>query len=180
MGCVLVQWTFHPFILKSKKIYTVLVWCRVLAILVVSAIIMCVIYVRHAVMFWVLFKISMIGHWFIFRLLFFSKCCSAKLLIVFSWKTAFSHQECISLLTFAHSIFQACQILRIVTFYSTQLPGPNYHCREVIPAKSYFLWDFLGFFWFFPSFYMRIRLTTCFHNVKTTTPSTSGESQRIT
>ncbi|XP_078178876.1 phosphatidylinositol:ceramide inositolphosphotransferase-like isoform X1 [Carex rostrata] len=23
-----------------------------------------------------------------------------------------------------------CQILRIVTFYSTQLPGPNYHCRE--------------------------------------------------
>ncbi|CAN0854602.1 Phosphatidylinositol:ceramide inositolphosphotransferase 3 [Linum grandiflorum] len=24
----------------------------------------------------------------------------------------------------------ACQILRIVTFYSTQLPGPNYHCRE--------------------------------------------------
>ncbi|KAM7464008.1 hypothetical protein LguiA_032129 [Lonicera macranthoides] len=53
-----VLWTFHPFILKSKKIYTVLVWCRVLAILV------------------------------------------------------------------------ACQILRIITFYSTQLPGPNYHCRE--------------------------------------------------
>ncbi|CAK9187529.1 unnamed protein product [Ilex paraguariensis] len=24
----------------------------------------------------------------------------------------------------------ACQILRIITFYSTQLPGPNYHCRE--------------------------------------------------
>uniref|UniRef100_A0A1D1ZKM5 Phosphatidylinositol:ceramide inositolphosphotransferase n=1 Tax=Anthurium amnicola TaxID=1678845 RepID=A0A1D1ZKM5_9ARAE len=24
----------------------------------------------------------------------------------------------------------ASQILRIVTFYSTQLPGPNYHCRE--------------------------------------------------
>ncbi|KAL3531751.1 hypothetical protein ACH5RR_005272 [Cinchona calisaya] len=53
-----VLWTFHPFILKSKKIYTVLVWCRVLAFLV------------------------------------------------------------------------ACQILRIITFYSTQLPGPNYHCRE--------------------------------------------------
>lgn len=53
-----VLWTFHPFIFKSKKIYTVLVWCRVLAFLV------------------------------------------------------------------------ACQILRIVTFYSTQLPGPNYHCRE--------------------------------------------------
>ncbi|GAB4856834.1 Phosphatidylinositol:ceramide inositolphosphotransferase 1 [Ancistrocladus abbreviatus] len=53
-----VLWTFHPFILKSKKIYTVLVWCRVLAFLVAS------------------------------------------------------------------------QILRIVTFYSTQLPGPNYHCRE--------------------------------------------------
>lgn len=53
-----VLWTFHPFILKSKKIYTVLVWCRILAFLVAS------------------------------------------------------------------------QILRIVTFYSTQLPGPNYHCRE--------------------------------------------------
>ncbi|CAJ2655813.1 phosphatidylinositol:ceramide inositolphosphotransferase 1-like isoform X2 [Trifolium pratense] len=24
----------------------------------------------------------------------------------------------------------ASQILRIITFYSTQLPGPNYHCRE--------------------------------------------------
>ncbi|XP_031278982.1 phosphatidylinositol:ceramide inositolphosphotransferase 1-like [Pistacia vera] len=53
-----VLWSFHPFILKSKKIYTVLLWCRVLAFLVVS------------------------------------------------------------------------QILRIITFYSTQLPGPNYHCRE--------------------------------------------------
>lgn len=51
-------WTFHPFIFKSKKIYTVLIWCRVLAFL-----------------------------------------CG-------------------------------CQILRILTFYSTQLPGPNYHCRE--------------------------------------------------
>lgn len=53
-----VLWTFHPFILKSKRIYTVVVWCRVLAFLVVS------------------------------------------------------------------------QMLRIITFYSTQLPGPNYHCRE--------------------------------------------------
>ncbi|KAK4396176.1 Phosphatidylinositol:ceramide inositolphosphotransferase 1 [Sesamum angolense] len=53
-----VLWTFHPFIFKSKKIYTVLIWCRVLAFLV------------------------------------------------------------------------ACQFLRIITFYSTQLPGPNYHCRE--------------------------------------------------
>ncbi|XP_074354082.1 phosphatidylinositol:ceramide inositolphosphotransferase 2-like isoform X2 [Apium graveolens] len=51
-------WTFHPFIFKSKKIYTVLIWCRVLAFL-----------------------------------------CG-------------------------------CQALRILTFYSTQLPGPNYHCRE--------------------------------------------------
>ncbi|XP_022857063.1 phosphatidylinositol:ceramide inositolphosphotransferase 1-like isoform X2 [Olea europaea var. sylvestris] len=24
----------------------------------------------------------------------------------------------------------ACQILRVITFYSTQLPGSNYHCRE--------------------------------------------------
>ncbi|CAN0854612.1 Phosphatidylinositol:ceramide inositolphosphotransferase 1, partial [Linum grandiflorum] len=53
-----VLWTFHPFVLQSKRIYTVLIWCRVLAYL------------------------------------------------------------------------GACQILRIVTFYSTQLPGPNYHCRE--------------------------------------------------
>ncbi|KAG9138642.1 hypothetical protein Leryth_020478 [Lithospermum erythrorhizon] len=28
-----VLWTFHPFIFKIKKIYTVLVWCRVLAFL---------------------------------------------------------------------------------------------------------------------------------------------------
>ncbi|KAH6824802.1 Inositol phosphorylceramide synthase 1 [Perilla frutescens var. hirtella] len=53
-----ILWTFHPFFSKSKKIYTVLIWCRVLAFLV------------------------------------------------------------------------ACQTLRIMTFYSTQLPGPNYHCRE--------------------------------------------------
>ncbi|KAK4749504.1 hypothetical protein SAY87_026953 [Trapa incisa] len=51
-------WTFHPFIFKAKKFYTVLLWCRVLAFLVAS------------------------------------------------------------------------QILRIITFYSTHLPGPNYHCRE--------------------------------------------------
>ncbi|XP_027335704.1 phosphatidylinositol:ceramide inositolphosphotransferase 1-like isoform X2 [Abrus precatorius] len=31
-----VLWTFHPFILKSRKIYTVLIWCRVLAFLVGS------------------------------------------------------------------------------------------------------------------------------------------------
>lgn len=53
-----VLWTFHPFFFKSKKIYTVLIWCRALAFLV------------------------------------------------------------------------GCQFLRIITFYSTQLPGPNYHCRE--------------------------------------------------
>ncbi|KAM7262753.1 hypothetical protein ACFE04_000436 [Oxalis oulophora] len=52
-----VLWTFHPFVMKSKKIYTVLLWCRVLAFLV------------------------------------------------------------------------ACQTLRVITFYSTQLPGPNYHCH---------------------------------------------------
>ncbi|XP_068668201.1 phosphatidylinositol:ceramide inositolphosphotransferase-like [Aristolochia californica] len=53
-----VLWTFHPFIFQSKKFYTVVLWCRVLAFLVAS------------------------------------------------------------------------QALRIITFYSTQLPGPNYHCRE--------------------------------------------------
>ncbi|KAG9142570.1 hypothetical protein Leryth_011660 [Lithospermum erythrorhizon] len=31
-----VLWTFHPFIWKTKKIYTVLLWCRVLAFLCVS------------------------------------------------------------------------------------------------------------------------------------------------
>ncbi|TYI99055.1 hypothetical protein E1A91_D01G260600v1 [Gossypium mustelinum] len=50
-------WTFHPFVVKVKKFYTVQIWCRVLAYLVVS------------------------------------------------------------------------QTLQIFTFYSTQLPGPNYHCR---------------------------------------------------
>ncbi|KAJ0083355.1 hypothetical protein Patl1_31210 [Pistacia atlantica] len=53
-----VLWTLHPFLFQRKRIYTVLIWCRVFIYLVVS------------------------------------------------------------------------QILRIVTFYSTQLPGPNYHCRE--------------------------------------------------
>lgn len=56
--CFFVLWTLNPFFFQSKRIYTVLVWCRVLAYLAVS------------------------------------------------------------------------QILRIITFYSTQLPGPNYHCRE--------------------------------------------------
>ncbi|CAL4892761.1 unnamed protein product [Urochloa decumbens] len=55
------QWTFHPFILQTKRFYTVLIWRRVLAFL----------------------------------------CAS--------------------------------QFLRIVTFYSTQLPGPNYHCRQGSP-----------------------------------------------
>ncbi|XP_065878539.1 phosphatidylinositol:ceramide inositolphosphotransferase 1 [Euphorbia lathyris] len=50
-------WTLHPFVFQQKKIYTCLIWCRVLAYLV------------------------------------------------------------------------ACQILRIVSFYSTHLPGPNYHCH---------------------------------------------------
>ncbi|GLU11510.1 hypothetical protein SLE2022_282490 [Rubroshorea leprosula] len=56
--CSFILWTFHPFVFQSKRIYTVLIWCRVFAYLVVS------------------------------------------------------------------------QSLRIITFYSTQLPGPNYHCRE--------------------------------------------------
>lgn len=57
-------WTFHPFIYHSKRFYTVLLWIRVLACLVV------------------------------------------------------------------------CQILRIITFYSTILPGSNYHCREGSPLAS--------------------------------------------
>nr|POF05807.1 putative prefoldin subunit 4 [Quercus suber] len=43
------KWTFHPFILKSKRIYTVLVWCKVLAFLVVSGsyinLFFCVVYI---------------------------------------------------------------------------------------------------------------------------------------
>ncbi|XP_002520457.2 phosphatidylinositol:ceramide inositolphosphotransferase 3 isoform X3 [Ricinus communis] len=36
-----------------------------------------------------------------------------------------------TLFTFIFSSFVlACQILRIVTFYSTHLPSPNYHCHE--------------------------------------------------
>ncbi|CAN1282517.1 Phosphatidylinositol:ceramide inositolphosphotransferase 3 [Linum perenne] len=31
-----VLWTFHPFVLQNKRIYTVLIWCRVLAYLGVS------------------------------------------------------------------------------------------------------------------------------------------------
>ncbi|KAJ3676696.1 hypothetical protein LUZ60_004108 [Juncus effusus] len=56
-----VLWTFSPFIYKIKRFYTVLIWRRVLAFLVMS------------------------------------------------------------------------QSLRIITFYATQLPGPNYHCREGSP-----------------------------------------------
>jgi hypothetical protein len=33
---VVLQWTFHPFIYHSKRFYTVLLWRRVLAFLVVS------------------------------------------------------------------------------------------------------------------------------------------------
>ncbi|XP_028955523.1 phosphatidylinositol:ceramide inositolphosphotransferase 3 isoform X2 [Malus domestica] len=57
-GFFLLPWTFHPFVFQLKKIYTVLIWCRVFVYLAV------------------------------------------------------------------------CQMLRIITFYSTLLPGPSYHCRE--------------------------------------------------
>lgn len=57
-------WTFHPFVYHTKRFYTVLLWPRVLACLVI------------------------------------------------------------------------CQILRIITFYSTILPGSNYHCREGSPLAS--------------------------------------------
>ncbi|KAH7441557.1 hypothetical protein KP509_03G043600 [Ceratopteris richardii] len=56
--CSFLLWTFHPFIFHAKRFYTVLVWYRCLAVLVVS------------------------------------------------------------------------QCLRIASFMVTQLPGPNYHCRE--------------------------------------------------
>nr|XP_033517326.1 phosphatidylinositol:ceramide inositolphosphotransferase 1-like isoform X3 [Nicotiana tomentosiformis] len=41
--------------------------------------------------------------------------------IVIHYRSAKSLNDC---------SLQACQFLRIITFYSTQLPGPNYHCRE--------------------------------------------------
>nr|CAB3498765.1 unnamed protein product [Digitaria exilis] len=63
LGFMILPWTFHPFILHTKRFYTVLIWRRVLAFL----------------------------------------CAS--------------------------------QFLRIITFYSTQLPGPNYHCREGSPLS---------------------------------------------
>lgn len=74
-----VLWTFHPFIFHAKRFYTVLVWYRCLAILVVS------------------------------------------------------------------------QCLRIASFMVTQLPGPNYHCREgsematLPPPKSWSEVLFLNF-----------------------------------
>ncbi|KAG6745214.1 hypothetical protein POTOM_051859 [Populus tomentosa] len=85
-----IVWTFHPFIFKSKKIYTVLIWCRVLAFLVVSAnLSLCVSFpcVEQLVCPDMMYNRIMLGQF-------------------------------------------ASQFLRIITFYSTQLPGPNYHCRE--------------------------------------------------
>ncbi|KAJ4942632.1 hypothetical protein NE237_016340 [Protea cynaroides] len=32
----IIKWTFHPFIFQSKRIHTVLLWCRVLTFLVAS------------------------------------------------------------------------------------------------------------------------------------------------
>ncbi|KAF3334089.1 phosphatidylinositol:ceramide inositolphosphotransferase-like isoform X2 [Carex littledalei] len=81
-----VLWTFHPFVYHNKRFYTVLLWRRILAFLVVSS---------------------------IFKLIIF-------LCVSFVFKKTL--KICLFL--------QTCQILRIVTFYSTQLPGPNYHCRE--------------------------------------------------
>ncbi|EFJ33249.1 hypothetical protein SELMODRAFT_167618 [Selaginella moellendorffii] len=57
-------WTFHPFVFHNKRFYTVLVWYRVLATLVVA------------------------------------------------------------------------QCLRIMSFLSTSLPGPNYHCHEGSPSAT--------------------------------------------
>ncbi|CAN1303948.1 Phosphatidylinositol:ceramide inositolphosphotransferase 2 [Linum perenne] len=82
------------------KIYTVLVWCRVLAFLVVSVCLLL---------------------WY-FRLL--SSCCK-------------NFCNPVEADDFCFNLFQASQFLRIISFYATQLPGPNYHCREV-GKTSYF------------------------------------------
>lgn len=42
-----VQWTFHPFIYHSKRFYTVLIWRRVLAFLVVSMVFLVFVYMFH-------------------------------------------------------------------------------------------------------------------------------------
>ncbi|KAL8094239.1 hypothetical protein AgCh_035942 [Apium graveolens] len=42
------------------------------------------------------------------------------------------------------SFLLGCQALRILTFYSTQLPGPNYHCREsllIIASRKHYTVD---------------------------------------
>lgn len=103
-----VQWTFHPFIFKSKKIYTVLLWCRVLAFLVVS---------DGFTPFATTFDVfgSMFLHWF---------SCT---ILNRNHDLSFFRPDC----SFLYFPLQASQFLRIITFYSTQLPGPNYHCREV-------------------------------------------------
>lgn len=111
---VLLQWTFHPFIFKSKKIYTVLIWCRVLAFLVVS---------DGYALLPILFHVFLLNFYFTHSDLWE---CWLK------WQHAFINR--IWQLESPHSCYcllQTCQFLRILTFYSTQLPGPNYHCREV-------------------------------------------------
>ncbi|XP_044350898.1 phosphatidylinositol:ceramide inositolphosphotransferase isoform X1 [Triticum aestivum] len=76
-------WSFHPFVYHSKRFYTVLLWRRVLAFLVVSMVVL-----TH------------------------------------------NFHNYIHVPTSDTFLLQASQFLRIITFYSTQLPGPNYHCRE--------------------------------------------------
>ena len=89
--------------------YTVLLWCRVLAFLVVSI------------------------HLFIIPNLLFGYL-TLKTLQIFASPN--SDSIC---------FHQACQILRILTFYSTQLPGPNYHCREVFVLKKRVLYGLVSF-----------------------------------
>ncbi|KAF3543868.1 hypothetical protein DY000_02002038, partial [Brassica cretica] len=66
----------------------------------------------------------------IFTLVFvltYHKYGTKRFIKLFGWLTAFVQ----SLLIIAsRKHYTACQFLRVITFYSTQLPGPNYHCRE--------------------------------------------------
>jgi hypothetical protein len=43
--------------------------------------------------------------------------------------------------------WQVSQMLRVVSFMATQLPGPNYHCREVktLCPQISFLWFWVQF-----------------------------------
>lgn len=120
----ILQWTFHPFICKSKKIYTVLIWCRVLAFLVVSTVISTVSSLMNSV------------QTIIFIFYQHPVNITNLVMLLIGVPVFIFGESIIKNLVFPNSfsslvLIQASQFLRVITFYSTQLPGPNYHCLEV-------------------------------------------------